>query len=645
MTDSLPRREFLKAVPAAAYAVAATSCTSSSNDRTAPAAVPANLPRPPALAPSARLEPFEFEGVRLLPSRWQRQVTAAREYYFSVADADILHGCRAAAGLSAPGRPLGGWCGVDSNSILGQWLSGMSRLARATGDAALRDKASHLFAEWAKTIRPDGDARMKHYAFDKIVGGLVDLQQHARVAEAVPVLARVTAFAAKTFDRPKLALADPSHNQHYYGLPQEWYTLGENLYRAYRLTGDESYRRFGDEWLYHAYWAKFESTASPADAHGVHAYSHTNSFSSAAMAYEVSGDPKYLAALQNGFDYLQQHQCYATGGFGPNERYMAIDGALGHALDTRSDTFETSCGSWAGFKMSRYLLQLTGAARYGDWIERLLYNAIGAALPVTERGRNFYYSDYRAGGGMKVYNWDTYTCCSGTYIQNVAEYHNLIYFRDARGLFVNLFLPSEVTWNGPAGSATDVLLKQETTYPDAETTRITVMTSRAVQFALRLRVPSWTRGFTVTVNGARAGVETQPGSWATIDRTWTAGDVVDVTIPLTLRMEPVNAFHPDRVAVVRGPVVLVLEGAYHDPNFHLPLRDEDLATWLVAEPGGVPRGEWATGLPPTEYATNFRVEPPDKRPVRLRFRPFYEIMENYPYFMYFDRRTLPWKLW
>ena len=92
---------------------------------------------------------------------------------------------------------------------------------------------------------------------------------------------------------------------------------------------------------------------------------------------------------RNGYDYLQRHQCYATGGYGPNERYMAIDGALGKALETRSDTFETSCGAWAGFKLSSYLLQFTGEARYGDWIERLLYNAIGAALPIRRPRAEF----------------------------------------------------------------------------------------------------------------------------------------------------------------------------------------------------------------------------------------------------------------
>jgi len=631
MADGVARREFLKAVPVTACLLAAADCAE-------PPAGPVASGMP-ALRP---LEPFDYQGVRLLPSRWQAQVQAGRDYYLAIPDADVLHGCRAIAGLSAPGQALGGWCGVDSNSVLGQWLGGMSRLARATGDRALRDKAVTLFTEWAKTIKPDGDARMRHYPFDKMVGGLVDLDLYAGHRAARAVLDRITDFAIRDFERPAAPLADPTHNQHYYGVPQEWYTLGENLYRAYQLTGETKYRQFADEWRYLAYWAKFESTASPSDAHGVHAYSHTNAFSSAAMAYVVSGEARFLHAARNGFDYLQQHQCYATGGYGPNERYMAPTGALGRALDTRSDTFETSCGSWAGFKLSRYLMQVTGEARYGDWIERLLYNGIGAALPIAGRGRNFYYSDYRVGGGMKVYNWDTYTCCSGTYLQNLAEYHNLIYFRDAEALYVNLYLPSEVTWRGPSG---DVSVRQETSYPDTDTTTLTVELGHETRFPLRFRVPSWAHGVSASVSGVALPIDARPGTWASVDRVWRPGDRLQIRIPLEMRMTPVDAQHPDRVALVRGPVVFVLEGAYHDPNFRLPANDADLARWLVPEPGGVPRGEWATGLPATTYATNFRVEPPDGKPVRLRFRPFYEVGENYPYFMYFDRRTLPWSLW
>src|SRR5204863_755360 len=114
--------------------------------------------------------------VTLGPSRWKRQVDGARAFYLAVPDQDILHGFRAAAGLPAPGKPLGGWCGKDSNIVFGQWLSGMARMSHATGDKALRDKGLGLFTEWAKTIKPDGDCRIDHYAFDKMVCGLVDLQ-------------------------------------------------------------------------------------------------------------------------------------------------------------------------------------------------------------------------------------------------------------------------------------------------------------------------------------------------------------------------------------------------------------------------------------------------------------------------------------
>jgi hypothetical protein len=517
----------------------------------------------------------------------------------------------------------------------------MSRLSRATGDHELRDKAIGIFERFVDTVSPSGDARMGHYRFDKLVGGLVDLDLYAGHHEAAAVLEKVTASAMKTLERPensREALADPSHDQRYYGAPQEWYTLAENLYRAYRLTGNSMFRAFAEEWLYHAYWAKFRTSSSPADAHGVHAYSHVNTFSSAALAYETTGDPAYLEMIRNAYDYLQRRQCYATGGYGPNERFMALDGSLGRALETRSDTFETSCGSWAGFKLARYLLRLTGESRPGDWIERLLYNGIGAALPISEGGRNFYYSDYRLGGGMKVYNWDAYTCCSGTYIQNLAEYHNLIYFKDAEGLFVNLFVPSEVTWNGWT-------LVQETRYPDEGLTTIAVKAGAPGVFPLRFRVPSWTRNVSARVNGNAVEIDARPGRWASLTRTWSSGDHLEIRIPLTLRMESVDAFHPDRVAVLRGPSVFVLEGAYHDPGFALPSGDEDLERWLVPEEGTLPRGVWSTGLPEADYATSLRIAPPDGRNVRLRFRPFYEVGENYPYFMYFDRNALPRRLW
>jgi uncharacterized protein len=566
------------------------------------------------------IEAFDYGSVKLGDSRWRKQVQDAREYYLAISDDDILHGFRAAAGLPAPGKPLGGWCREDSSTVFGQWLSGMARLYRATGDDALREKAARLMTGWAKTVKPSGDCGMRHYAYDKLACGLLDMHLYASHPDALPMLEKTTEWASRTFERqPKIV--DPGHNTHYYGLPQEWYTLSENQYRAWQATGNAMFKQFAEVWHYPQYWNKFADSASPADAQGVHAYSHVNTFSGAAMAYAATGDATYLRIIRNFYRFMQDTQCYATGGYGPNERFLSVNGSLGKALETRSDTFETLCGSWAAFKLSRYLMEFTGEAGYGDWIERLFYNGSGAALPLRPGGRNFYYSDYRIAGGLKVDYWENFTCCSGTYFQNMADYHNLIYYQDASSLYVNLYVSSEVAsrWGS---------VVQQTGYPETETSTLSIGGSG--KFALKLRVPGWSRDMSVQVNGQPSGVACRPGEWASLDRTWNPGDRVDVRIPLHLRYQAVDRWHPRRAAIVRGPVVMALDYNYHDPAFQLPKEEADLPKWLAAD----------------DAPAVFRVSRPDGRPVRLKIRPFYQLAEEFPYLMYFDLDAQqPYALW
>jgi uncharacterized protein len=585
-------------------------------------ALAADTAMPSGSVPSrAVLEAFDYRGVRLLPSRWLDQFKSARDYYLGVSNDDILHGYRAAAGLPAPGKPLGGWAAKDSDVVFGQWLSGMARIYRATGDEAMREKSAVLLSEWAKTIGADGDCRMSLYSFDKLVCGLVDQHLYAGNPDALPLLGKTMAWAMRTFSTERT----PGRAEELNGVPHEWYTLGENVYRAFELTGNPEWKRFADSYQYPQFWMKFASTDAPPDADHVHAYSHVNTFSSAGMAYEVSGDPVYLAILRHAYDYLQNTQCYATGGFGPMERFVRPDGSLGRSLEARNASFETVCGSWAGFKMARYLQRFTGEARYGDWIERLLYNGVGAALPITTGGRHFYYSDYRVTGGMKVYKVSRYSCCSGTLIQCLADYHNLIYYRDANSLCVNLYVPSEATWNGPAG---EVKLVQETTYPETETSNLRLSMAAPSRFVLKLRVPAWARDFSVRINGAPVDVAATPGTWAQIDRIWAPDDAIEVRIPMGLRMVPVDAQHPRRVAVVRGPVVLVMDDWVFEEIPRLP-EPADVNKWLQ----------------PDERPGVFRIVPPDGRKVDAKFRPFYAVGEVTPYRLYHDLDSLPIPVW
>jgi hypothetical protein len=606
MTTTIKRREFLKSVPAAAFAASSFN-------------VPDFFSPHNAEGGRIFLEPFNYEGVKLRESRWLEQYKAAREVYYDISDDDILKGYREAAGLPAPGTTLGGWCRRNSNTVLGQWLSGMSRMYKATGDDDMRKKAVRLVTEFAKTVKPDGDCGMRHYAFDKLVCGLVDLKLYAGYDDAIPMLEKVTDFAIKNFSRENVAAVP---GQIYQGRPSEWYTLSENLYRAYQLTGKEKFKDFGDVWLYHSFWNKFADTSSPTDAYGVHAYSHVNTFCSAAMAYGVTGNDKYLRILKNAYDYLQQTQCYATGGFGSREQLAAPGKGLLRMLELRYDSFEAVCGSWAGFKMSRYLTQFTGESRYGDWMERLFYNGIGAALWFAPKGRNFYYADYRLASGMKAYNWDAFTCCSGTYIQDVADFHNIIYYKDASGVFVNLYIPSEVTWKSAEG---EVKLVQDTQYPESEISTITVSVKKRMTFSLRFRIPEWARGATITVNGSASKIGCTPGAWAEVKRTWNSGDRVELRIPLSFRMQTLETGNPQVKAIVRGPVVMVLENDFHEPAFRLPQADSELTAWMVPD---TPQG-------------TYRVQVSSGERVRSKIRPFYDLQEGYPYLMYFDTTKLP----
>ncbi len=357
------------------------------------------------------------------------------------------------------------------------------------------------------------------------------------------------------------------------------------------------------------------------------------------MAYAVTGDAKYLQMLKNAFDFLQNTQCYATGGYGPVERIMPANGNLGKALETQQNTCEAPCCSWAAFKMARYLMTFTGEARYGDWIERLLYNGIGAALPITDNGKNFYYSDYRVAGGAKTYARSTYTCCSGTYIQAVTEYNNLVYFKDAGSIYVNLYLPSEVVWRRSDG---EVKLTQETKYPEADEVALTVGVKQPARFALKFRIPQWAHDVSCSVNGEEVRGDRTPGKWATIDRQWSDGDKVQIRFPLRFRYEPVDKWHPDRVAVVRGPLVFVQDAAVHEPVYVLPADDDELNKRLSADRTG---DQFNLELVGANRIGTGQFAPPGVPRAGAKFMPYYAIPEVNFYRMYFDRKDAPIVLW
>lgn len=561
------------------------------------------------------LQPFDFNGVRLAPGPLKTQIDEAKRFYLAISDDDLLKGFRTRAGRPAPGQDLGGWYSSDTFLVFGQIVSGLSRLYAATGDEECREKANHLIDEWAKCIEPDGyfyasrKPNAPHYIYDKMLWGLLDDYLYCGNHQALAGLSRITDWAIKNLDRSR-KVNDTS---------TEWYTLSENLYRAYLATGDTKYRKFAGVWEYHDYWDIY---ARNGDIFGprpdgtrtqvYHAYSHVNTLGGAGAGFLVTGQQRYLDVLRNAADYLQAHQCFASGGFGPDEQLLPQARLLETFSNTRN-SFETQCGSWAVFKLAKYLLSFTGEARYGDWVEKLVFNGIGASLPMTKDGRVFYYSDYCPHGGAKHNTDFGWSCCTGTRPQALADYDDLVYFHDANNLYVNLFTPSSVEWTN---GTQRIALTQMTSFPEADAVRVTVHVNPPGKFGIYFRVPGWLAGLmSASINGRQVALHATTNHWALLSRRWRDGDQIELRLPMKLRPASLRSDQTFPAAVLYGPVLL----AFSAPNAQF-IRNWDLS-------------DLGSQLKPTKRRPLCFEMASDRA---IEARPFYSFGEAERYFVYLD---------
>ena len=539
----------------------------------------------PAAAANPTLRPAAYADVMLLESPLRDQCRAQQATLLAMDEDALLKPYRIAAGIDAPGDDLGGWYnaaarfdpprdmhGFIPGHSLGQYISGLARAYAASGDLATRQKVQRLVAGFSATITPhlyDGYP-LPAYLFDKINVGLIDAAALAADANALPALNRALDAALphlpeKALTRPQME-ARPHPNMAFTW--DESYTLPENLYLAWRRGAGERFRSLAARYLLDEDY--FDPLARGDNVlPGKHAYSHVNALSSAMQAYQVDGDPKHLQAARNGFAFVLA-QSFATGGWGPNEGFVVPgSGALGDSLNTTHASFETPCGAYGHFKIARYLMSATGDARYGDSMERVLYNSVLGALPMRPDGTAFYYADYNNSGSKKYFDYKC-PCCSGTLGQMVADYGISAYFISDRGPVVNLYLPSRLSWrqNGRA-----VTLQQATAYPLDSSIEIAVGTRTPETFSITLRIPAWAGGNSaISVNGKRAPAPLIAGSWYELRRTWRDGDRIELVLERTLRLEMVDEQHPDLVAVMSGPLALFALG-----ERFLPFTRRDLA--------------------------------------------------------------------
>jgi DUF1680 family protein len=530
----------------------------------------ANSDRGP-VAINTPLNVFPYQNVKLLDGPMKLQFEQNHERYLNLDDDRMLKVFRQVAGLPAPGADMGGWYDLTGFSLdhtdfhgfiaghsFGQYVSGLARAYAVTGSEATHAKVNRLVKGYAETLDDKAKFfagyRLPAYTYDKLSCGLIDAHEFVHDPMAMDVHKKLSQAIQAYLPEKALSRAEMRARPHKDTsfTWDETYTLPENLFLAYQRSGDPFYRDFAKRFL------EDDTYFDPlAEGNNVlpfeHAYSHVNAFSSAMQAYITLGSEKHLRAAKNGFEMLLTTQSFATGGWGPNEGFGEPNtGQLGDSLRTTHASFETPCGAYGHFKIARYLLRVTKDARYGDTMERVLYNTILGAWPIQADGTSFYYSDY-ATTGKKVWYRDKWPCCSGTFPQLAADYHISTYLRSDDGVYVNLFTPSTVRWTEGSG---EYGLTQETHYPMENRVRIKVAASQPVEYTLYVRIPGWTKDPVLAVNGRRVTEGVQPGTFAAVRRTWKEGDVVELELAMPLRLEQVDVQHADQVALLRGPLVL-----------------------------------------------------------------------------------------
>jgi DUF1680 family protein len=521
-------------------------------------------------AAATPLREFAYSDVTITSDLHERQLRESQTVLMELSEDSVLKPLRQMAGQAAPGAELGGWylynpdydfrkddAGFAPAATFGQWVSALARGYAISGSPAVREKVLRLNRLYAQTISGDfyDKNRFPTYCYDKIVCGLMDSHQYVKDPDAFAILQRTTDVAL-----PHLPGKAIEHDVVWRpGKDESWtwdesYTISENLFLAYQRGAGERYKALGVQYLDDVYYDPLAEGRS--NLEGRHAYSHVNSLCSAMQAYLTLGTAKHFRAAKKGFDFVAA-QSFATGGWGPDEMLRAPGSeAVAESLSKTHNSFETPCGAYAHFKLTRYLLRVTRDARYGDSMERVMYNTILGAKPLMADGRSFYYSDYNF-AGRKVYSNHGWPCCSGTFPQIAADYRISAYFCEPRGVYVNLYLPSSARW---MQDSTPVALRQTGSYPEDPHVQIEFMLSRPKEFAVSLRIPAWAEAASVSVNGKRVSADVVPGAFAAVQREWKTGDRVELELPLRIRLEPLDLKHPDLVATFSGPLVLFATG-------------------------------------------------------------------------------------
>jgi len=507
-----------------------------------------------------RARPFEVSAVRLLPGPALDALEVNRRYLMSLDNDRLLHMFRLTAGLATSAQPLGGWEAPDNElrgHFTGHYLSACALLAAHTGDAAVRERGIQLAHALAACQKAHGDGYLSafprelfvrlregkpawapFYTLHKIMAGLFDTYRLSGDRQALATLTGMAGWTERwvqPLDEVQMARV----------LEREYGGMNEVLYNLAEVTAQSRWRRLAQRFDRRSLYAPL--AAGEDQLQGLHANTTIPQIVGAARGFEVTGAPQLRSAASYFWQTVAGQRCYCTGGTSDGEHWNRAPGELAQEL---SGYTQESCCTYNMHKLTRLLFGWTADAALADYYERAWYNGIlGVQHPGD--GAKLYYLPLQS-GYWKLFGTplEDFWCCSGSMAEAFAKLGDSIYFHDDTGLYVNLFVPSELNWRERA-----LRVVLDTRLPQEDTVRLTLHMERPQRLALRIRVPGWTSGGAAWLNGAALARFAPPGTYLTLERTWHDGDEVQVQLPMRLQLEPL-ASDPTLQAVRYGPLVL-----------------------------------------------------------------------------------------
>jgi DUF1680 family protein len=294
----------------------------------------------------------------------------------------------------------------------------------------------------------------------------------------------------------------------------------------------------------------------------------------AADVVAETGEQELMAALERIWANMTGRRMYITGGIGAlhhgvSERGDKVHEAFGRDYQLPNRTaYNETCSNIGNAMWNWRMLALTGDARYADVMETVLYNSMLSAWGLD--GKSYFYSNPLARAGRDVpllsndtpQRWETHKCycCPPSVARTVAKLGGWAYSLSGDGVWVHLYGGNTLTTKLADGSA--LKLTQTTDYPWDGKVAITIDDAGGGEFAVMLRIPGWAEGASIQVNGKAARAARNPCSYATLRRKWQAGDRIELTLPMPVRLVEAHPLVEEcrgEVAVMRGPVVYCLE--------------------------------------------------------------------------------------